>query len=87
MGLYSRTRQQQLVNFRRVISDVYEGRLFVSGAAAACDLEVINLCTKATRAVVLYLAAERAVLLGQAVCFPATAEVSSSSSNTGACRS
>lgn len=40
MGLYSRTRQQQLVNFRRVISDVYEGRLFVSGAAAACDLQV-----------------------------------------------
>ncbi|CDI85068.1 hypothetical protein, conserved [Eimeria praecox] len=42
MGLYSRTRQQQLVNFRRVISDVYEGRLFVSGAAAACDLECLK---------------------------------------------
>lgn len=42
MGLYSRTRQQQLVNFRSVISDVYEGRLFVSGAAAACNLEVMR---------------------------------------------
>ncbi|CDJ52089.1 hypothetical protein, conserved [Eimeria brunetti] len=42
MGLYSRTRQQQLFNFRRVISDVYEGRLFVSGAAAACDLECLR---------------------------------------------
>ncbi|CDJ31776.1 LOW QUALITY PROTEIN: uncharacterized protein EMH_0010260 [Eimeria mitis] len=42
MGLYSRTRQQQLVNFRRVISDVYEGRLFVSGAAAACNLQCLK---------------------------------------------
>ncbi|OEH77672.1 hypothetical protein cyc_08641 [Cyclospora cayetanensis] len=41
VSLYSRTRQQQLINFRRVISDVYEGRLFVSGAAAACDVQVI----------------------------------------------
>ena len=40
IGLYSRTRQQQLARFRRVISDVYNGRLFVAGAAAACDQKV-----------------------------------------------
>ncbi|KAL8452937.1 hypothetical protein Emag_002154 [Eimeria magna] len=37
VNLYSRTRQQQLMEFRAVLSDVYCGRLFVAGAVAACD--------------------------------------------------